>query len=284
VNGSLVLYRTADGGASWRTSRLAPLNTVYTERAAPAYVDFADSQHGWVVMVCSAACPFADLFRTTDGGATWVKLSVPEGNPVRFAGSSDGWTYAGSDHSLLYVTHDGGATWHLESLGALRGFETWQRGYELPVFTDKLHGVLPVHLLSQKAFTIGFYVTADGGRTWQARQPLAVQNGSPLELPTTDVVSTNLWVAAYRHQILRTQDGGQTWTTVSVTGEGPTSEVDFANEQVGWGRVDRSEGTCGIVDGIFPNGPPAQNCKQVADLLGTTDGGRTWAKISLPTN
>jgi photosystem II stability/assembly factor-like uncharacterized protein len=284
TNGSLVLYGTADGGTAWTTSRLAPLNTAYTERSAPAYVDFADSQHGWVVMVCATACPFADLFQTTDGGATWVKLSVPEGNPVRFASSSDGWTYTGSDHSRLYATHDGGATWRLEVLTPPPGFETWQPGYELPAFTDQLHGVLPVHLLSQKAFTVGFYITNDGGRTWRGRQPLAVQSASPMELPTTDVVSTNFWVAAYSHQILRTQDGGQNWTAISVVGAAPSSEIHFVNGQVGWGRIERAEGNCGIVDGIFPNGPPQQNCMQLADLLGTTDGGRTWAKINLATN
>jgi photosystem II stability/assembly factor-like uncharacterized protein len=105
-----------------------------------------------------------------------------------------------------------------------------------------------------------------------------------MELPTTDVVSTNLWVAAYSHQMLRTTDGGQTWTAISVVGVAPSSEIHFVNGQVGWGRIERSEGNCGIVDGIFPNGPPPQDCKEFADLLGTSDGGRTWKKIDLGTN
>ncbi|HVS05774.1 MAG TPA: YCF48-related protein [Candidatus Dormibacteraeota bacterium] len=283
ANGSLVLYRTADGGMSWTTSRLAPLNTAYTERSAPAYVDFADSQHGWVVMVCATACPFAELYRTTDGGVTWVKLSIPEGNPIRFASPSDGWTYTGSDHGQLYVTHDAGASWQSEHLASPPGFETWQPGYELPTFTDRLDGVLPVQLLSQKAFTVSFYVTSDGGRTWRSKQTLPALSTSPMELPEIDVVSTNLWIAVYRNQILRTEDRGQTWSAVSTSG-GPTSEVDFVNGQAGWGRMERSEGNCGIVDGVFPNGTPPQNCKQFADLLGTTDGGRTWTKIDLVTS
>jgi photosystem II stability/assembly factor-like uncharacterized protein len=247
-------------------------------------VDFADSQHGWVVMVCAAACPFADLYRTTDGGATWVKLSVPEGNPIRFASASDGWTYAGSDHTQLFVTHDGGANWHSELLRPPPGFETWHRGYELPTFVNELDGVLPIELLSQRAFTVGFYVTNDGGRTWRATQPLTTQNASPFELPQVDLVTSALWTAAYRRQILKTEDGGRNWTTTSVVGSAPSSEVHFVNGQVGWGRIDRSEGECWILDGIFPNGPPPQDCKHVADLLGTTDGGRTWSKIDLGTN
>jgi photosystem II stability/assembly factor-like uncharacterized protein len=285
------VYGTGDGGTTWTRSRLASLNTAYTERSAPAYVDFADSQHGWVVVVCETACPFADLFRTSDGGATWVKLSVPEGNPVRFANPSDGWTYTdsvhgsiyGSDHGFLYGTQDGGQSWQQVRVPPLPGFETWQRGFELPTFVNSRDGVLPVQLLSQRAFTVGFYVSADGGRTWNARQPLAAQGPSAMELPEIDVVTTKLWIAAYSHQILRTEDGGQTWSAVSVSG-GPTSEVHFVNEQVGWGRIERSQGDCGFIDGIFPNGPPPQNCKQFADLLSTSNGGRTWTKIDLLTN
>jgi photosystem II stability/assembly factor-like uncharacterized protein len=235
-------------------------------------------------MVCATACPYSDLYRTTDGGATWAKLSVPEGNPIRFASASDGWTYTGSGHSQLFVTHDGGANWHSELLGRPPGFETWQRGYQLPTFVNKLDGVLPVELLSQRAFTVGFYVTNDGGRTWRVKQPLAPQGPSLMELPQIDVVTSVLWMAAYSHQILRTDDGGQNWTTIALAGPGPSSEVHFVNGQVGWGRIERSEGECGIVSGIFPNGRPPQNCKEFADLLGTTDGGRTWAKITLATN
>lgn len=73
------------------------------------------------------ACASSDclgLFQTTDGGSTWVRVTVPplphEGSDViTFVDSEDGWAYEPEDfaNDELFATHDGGRTWAPVALG-----------------------------------------------------------------------------------------------------------------------------------------------------------------------
>ena len=102
------LYRTIDGGATWRRQPLTP---------AGRYVlsaDFVDSAHGW--LLTQASTEGEALLRTDDGGVTWSGL----GNPVAysdwayrvaFTSVNDGWLYTRSNAPYAYQTHDAGRSW-----------------------------------------------------------------------------------------------------------------------------------------------------------------------------
>src|SRR5215217_1436097 len=83
----LRVLRSEDGGHAWQEGELAGPSVLYTD--APlgfAAIDFLDTQHGWVTITLGSNSNFSrgELFQTTDGGATWRKLTTPSGAPVRF--------------------------------------------------------------------------------------------------------------------------------------------------------------------------------------------------------
>jgi photosystem II stability/assembly factor-like uncharacterized protein len=113
--------------------------------------------------------------------------------------------------------------------------------------------------------------TADGGEHWEARRP-------PTEDAMQDIFFTDErtgWVvcvrSAYapmkkeesRSYLLKTADGGETWSRVDVTGAGEDllqlARVRFADSERGW--VFGEEGA----------------------LYATSDGGATWARLRVPT-
>lgn len=87
----------------------------------PASVTFVSAAEGFVL----GASPTAgggektDVLRTSDGGRTWAAIGAPDvglanngtnqqAESIRFADSKDGYVFA----DALFVTHDGGASWH----------------------------------------------------------------------------------------------------------------------------------------------------------------------------
>jgi photosystem II stability/assembly factor-like uncharacterized protein len=95
------IYATGDGGTTWKSSM--PLPDAFVT------LDFADMQHGW-------ATDGMILYRTSDGGQHWTKLS-PGANfkqvtDLSFVSSTTGWAIGGqSNTSSLLKTTDGGKTW-----------------------------------------------------------------------------------------------------------------------------------------------------------------------------
>ena len=104
--GSLLqtVWRTADGGTSWtrESHAVAP---------GPVGYRFLDDGHGWRWHYV-----FADLFRTTDAGATWHDLG-PVANAfvadVWFVSDTDGFALVqpGNGSSRLFASTDGGSSW-----------------------------------------------------------------------------------------------------------------------------------------------------------------------------
>ena len=85
-------------------------------------ISFVDAAHGWY------GTGAGDLFRTTDGGATWQKIASRPGTFVRAVGFIDRQNgfignigtdyYPGvTDTTPLYRTRDGGVTWEAVDTG-----------------------------------------------------------------------------------------------------------------------------------------------------------------------
>jgi photosystem II stability/assembly factor-like uncharacterized protein len=118
------LLVTSDGGSSWSVRSLP---------GPTGWLDFADANHGWAIAGPAnlfeppAAAVALPLYRTDDGGLTWVPvltnilLRSPEGviGPFHFVDRNNGfmvrWAKQSSDFSLWLTqwlkTTDGGRTW-----------------------------------------------------------------------------------------------------------------------------------------------------------------------------
>lgn len=96
------IYVTHDEGTTWKSTTPVPL--------AAVAIDFVDRQHGW-------ATDGTILFRTSDGGQHWIKLShnanFKQVTSLDFVSSTLGWAISGQgkNSALLLKTTDGGQTW-----------------------------------------------------------------------------------------------------------------------------------------------------------------------------
>ena len=91
---------------------------------------------------------------------------------------------------------------------------------------------------------------AGGG--WRLRPPV-----TSADLNTVELIATNGWAAGADGTILRTQDGGMTWTPQGSGSSAWLSDISFADARAGWAVGAQT-------------------------VLATTDAGATWARQSTP--
>lgn len=174
---------------------------------------------------------------------------------VDFVTSSTGWVLMDlqSRDFIVLNTSDSGATWHrqLAAPGDVTGGEYLR-------FFDASNGVVAV--LGKQS---GLYRTGDGGNTW-SRLPLTRAGGYVLSADFVD--ASHGWVLAQAstegETLLRTQDGGRTWTGLGnpVAYSDWAYRVAFADSRDGWLYTESTA-------------PYAYRSQ---------DGGTTWDRVALP--
>lgn len=227
------IYATADGGEHW-----AP---VHSGRGGADHVTgfaFVDAHTGWAIGL-------RGVLHTQDGGQRWSLMPGDgaggriSGRAIQFLDDQNGWL-AGMHGSLMY-TVDGGVTWDTPAMPLAQG--------ERPDFRDVFF------VDDRNGWVVGdegaLLATRDGGDTW-TRQDTGVpdaraaprleriQRGAKVDVIDTGDRTPGLtlsavrfvdrergWVVGYyaglgRSLILRTQDGGTTWTV----------EADIAGEEL----------------------------------------------------
>jgi len=126
LNGGFGVYRSLDGGKSWKSMGLE--NTRHIHRII---IDPTNPNNVYVGAIGSpwGIHPERGVFKTTDGGRTWDKilytndksgvadLVMDPSNPNKLIAAMwehkrDPWFFkSGGEGSGLYITHDGGETW-----------------------------------------------------------------------------------------------------------------------------------------------------------------------------
>jgi photosystem II stability/assembly factor-like uncharacterized protein len=97
--GETEIFRTADGGATWR--KIAPPAGRWIDLE---HVAFVDASHGWAV-------GDGTVIATTDGGRTWTRQSVGPSDglsDLSFVSRTRGWV-VGDGAAILTTTTGGGA-------------------------------------------------------------------------------------------------------------------------------------------------------------------------------
>lgn len=269
-----ILEESLDGGKTWE-------GTTMPVRARPFVLD---RDHAWLASPSADSTDFTassdDVLhyvvdRTTDGGRTWTRSTVPGNLPgtiavFAFTDPLHGYLLAagerGSLNEALYRTVDGGATWQVvpskgpstgQYLGSLFGLGP---GGSLWAGTEGDAGPVERPVLD---------VSRDGGKTWSdARLPglegsLFATNtvlGPPTFFGTDGVVAvTTEGENGISLRTFVTSDGGRTWTraapAVAVVDGSPAFAAISSRT---W-----------IATGTAPD-----------TLVSTDDGGRTWRTIT----
>jgi len=255
----------------------------------PKGMDFVDANHGWVVGAAG------NVDRTIDGGATWTRHWSGTRSTllaIDFVDGQYGWA-VGAD-STVVTTRDGGLTW-TPQVARVTSSYPWLPRFTDVSFIDRDRG----WLVTQYAAL----ATIDGGRSWS----LVIDNAESARYSLSAVEFVDQahgWISAMQSSgpvVLRTVDGGQTWTP---TGAGQSSgiyegAIDFLDTMNGWvvgnygirvthdGGVTwrRAEARSGpnTVDLIAVSFADALHGFAVGNhMFRTDDGGVNWVEMATP--
>jgi photosystem II stability/assembly factor-like uncharacterized protein len=221
----LVLIPVVATSAQWYQK-----NSETTSHLQSVY--FIDENTGW-------ACGNEGvIIKTTNGGEDWFEQNSTTTEDLReilFVDENSGWAY---QYHLILSTTDGGATWSAQSFGQnlvalqfINASTGWllYYGIDLATFISK---------------------TTDGGMTWSI----------PYHLPgeyydAMFFLDENYGWAGTIWAVIKTTDGGASWTQHSANLAGSPMCIRFADYQTGW----ISSNTLGSYD-----------------ISKSTDGGITW--------
>jgi photosystem II stability/assembly factor-like uncharacterized protein len=226
------VWKTTNGGEVWEfIAKLDP----HSERGFIAtQAKFIDKDHGWILEVPHY------LWQTKDGGKHWQVSPILNENEKRYADivkftftdPETGWLAC--ERSTVLKTTDGGKKWKV-----------------LKIPTDQLN--LTVHDIVFVSDNVGWvlvgdnvYQTLDGGESWRLQSP---SQSRPVISSLFFLDENNGWAAGYSNifvenvrsadeikgKILRTSDGGRTWSEVWVnTSEKQYYYVHFSDQIHGW--------------------------------------------------
>ena len=244
------LYRTTDGGNHWKL--VMPNGPPSLPSGCSlGGMAWASTTTGWLTISCSHAQAESALamLASRDGGTTWELQRLPLASlvghcsclvdPPVFFDQRQGILHVwGQGRAVLLVTSDGGETWSPRALpGAVQGrsivsFIDPLTGWAVEWSTKPAtkNGVTGTALASPQ-----LYRTEDGGKTWNLVPTNLFVGPANSGIEIVLFVDGNTGFASrvnqgatsggtwnYGFDLLRTADGGRTWTLVDAqVGEFP---------------------------------------------------------------
>jgi photosystem II stability/assembly factor-like uncharacterized protein len=185
---SASIQRTTDGGKRWSQERDFPWIT---------RLRFVDPLHGWLGGIDRPGT--VGLFRTSDGGRTWLHVRTPLRSCCR----------------------------------------NWWALFDAPTFFDASHGVVPVTLRHGSRLVVAFDATIDGGDTWRVTATLGPVTAGTIGFPAPASVSVaterDWWLLAGNRARLRvTHDAGRTWRLIVVPNARRAYALDALDARRAW--------------------------------------------------
>lgn len=212
------------------------------------------------------------VLRTTDGGATWQKVTVTteqlDFRDVDAINEQTAFVLAigNGPASRIYKTTDGGATWSLQFKN-----DEPKAFLDAMSFWDAKHGIAIGDSVDGKLYIM---TTENGGAEWKrvpsTSLPPALENEGAFAASGTNIAvvgNSHAWIAtgaAAKSRVLQTTDRGRTWKVAETPiGSGPSSgifSIAFRDNK----------------HGVVVGGDYRKENEAVANLAFTEDGGETW--------
>ena len=270
----VVLWRTGDGGLSWRmagSGRLPEAAHAASPLGGPGScgsqdslgLTFTTAVTGWLTGdTCGGRTPQAWI--TGDGGQHWRRITVPPppgGWPAGgtadteapvFTTTTDGLlpVSTGPGRLLIYRTQDAGQHWALASQVTTGSLE---RPAGL-IALSPARWLLPV--------SDGLLTTGSAGRRWQlVGSGVDLQDLGALSMLPDGTGIASAGSATYPFAAYRTTSGGRSWSPV---GRSPGISGDKTT----------------LVDGIDMTGRGRGFAYGLAGIRATRDGGRRWTPVA----
>ncbi|MBK8048920.1 MAG: DUF1906 domain-containing protein [Anaerolineales bacterium] len=255
-----ILATTTDAGRTWRER---PLQLPPPSSGATPINGWSlhalDASQAWLVAKTGTSSNFSRglLYQTRDGGATWIQAALPAGEPVIFLTQTAGWTAGGANGAGFWQSHDGGSSWRAAPFAATGNQGAQQRTY-VPLFSaDGRTGVTVVATTDDRVQRVDWFVTRDGGGSWQFERTFdagATTTGAP------DAVDARAWLIAESGQPVRPSSQAMPFFgTLNLDDSHTVARLAMATATTGWAVA-----------------------AQDASLWRTRDGGKTWRPLTTP--
>ncbi len=233
--------------AQWEN--VAPIGLISVQK-----IEFMDVNNGFIVGTNTVPNGDAIIQKTTNGGLTWTTvLSVPPSetpstlgfNNIEMVSSMVGYAMGGyldPLDALLYKTTNGGINWS-----------------PIPV-TVNTSRIISSHFFDENnGILVGYevYKTTDGGQTLEVLDtPQGFYGLMDVEFVNS---STGFIIGNGSALLLKSTNGGDTWSEITLPTTFPTNDIEFINESVGY---------IACSSGI---------------ILKTEDAGETWTQTTVAT-
>ena len=233
-NGTIL--KTVDGGLNWHTTL-----SLNSNPSNFFMVYFVNENIGF------SSHAYTDLYKTTDGGETWIQLSgtIQAINDFHFLDENNG--FATGENGGIYKTTNGGTNW--SQIFFQNGFVGGTSMYGI-YFQDNNIG----YVTGEKGRIMK---TTNGGVTWGANSPTYNDfNGIKL-------FNSGVGFARSGNKYYKTTDFGDNWTYSSTVNHFSYGNgFYFVNENIGYSIGGGSNSPSG-------------------DVFKTIDGGITWNQLNI---
>jgi photosystem II stability/assembly factor-like uncharacterized protein len=265
ANNTPVIVHTADSGLTWQVQ-----GDLSAWTGLQGFdISSVDDQTAWAAIGSGSTDTRGYILHTTDGGATWVTQTIPDGltggiKGVKGVSRNEAW--AASLGGIILHTTDGGATWNVVPHPTA------------PITQVNRMDVLGTNVWIADAATGGAVVhTQDGGLTWRAEylpngdSPLTVHAFSPLAAWGSGSDLTQ------NATFYRTVNGGDLWAKVIlISNRDHLDDVCAASPDDAWG-VTNGHSVSGKIWRVHVSADGVPEAKNVSppELIGYTPGGIT---------